>query len=656
MRTAWVLLACVPVALAGPPDVAVIHPVQREVFDHVDIAGRIEASQSVKIRARVSGYLEKMHFKEGSLVKTGDLLFQIDDRLQRAELDKAQAEVKKAEAGLKLAQSDHDRVVKLGKMDVAREEADRYLAVLDQAKATVAAAQAALAEAKLNLGFTRIASPIDGRIGRTSVDVGNLVREADGLAAVYALDPVYAVIDLDERTLLSLRRFLRDRDDRTVSVAVALTGDEGFPRQAKLDLIDPVVDPKTGTIRARAVLPNPTDEMRPGQFVRVRVQLGERHAAVLLPEEPIERAGADGFRVLVVNEKNVIEERRIEVGARHDGLYVVTGLTEGDRVVRDPRGLKAGDEVRPRDKKGTPADSKPKGTGPLSGPPRPPAALPGTGPALVVTATYPGANTTVLEDTVAAPIGRQIDGLEGMTHRLTACADDGTVRMTLLFPKGTDLNRAMVLAQNRVALAEPALPDLVRRLGITVRKRGVYLGAVAIVSPSDRYDRTYLMNYTSLQVRDELARVAGIADATFYGDAEPGPRVHMHLDPDKLAAIGLTAADVTAAVQQQNVAVESSRAGPIIQGQVSDPEALGEIVIKADKDGRTIRLRNVARLEMVSGFGTTATVDGKAAAVLLVSRLPDSDAKDAAKALKARVAELAKHLPEGLEIKVIDGD
>jgi RND family efflux transporter MFP subunit len=658
MRATWVLLACASATMAAPPEVAVIHPVQREVFDHADLTGRLEASTSVELRARVPGYLEKIHFKEGSLVKKGELLFQIDDRVQRVELDRAEAEVKKAEAGLKVAQLDYDRIVKLGKIDVAREEAERYAAVLEQAKAALAAVRASAAVARLNLEYTRVAAPIDGRIGRTNADAGNLVRDGDALAFIYAVDPVYVYADLDERTYLRLRRILRDRGDGKSMVGIALTDEKGFPRQARLDFVDPTVDPKTGTVRVRAVLPNPKDELRPGQFARVRIPLGEPHAALLLPEEPIQRAGADGFRVFVVTDKNVVAEQPVQLGPKHDGLYVIAaGLKEGDRVIRDPRGLKVGDEVKPQPAKAGPAASpKSKETGPHAPPARPPAEFPGSGPALVITAVYPGANTTVLENTIAAPIGRQLDGLEGMTHRFTACADDGTVRMPLLLAKGTDLNKAMVQAQNRLALAEPALPELVRRQGITIRKRGVYLAAVAIVSPNDRYDRTFLMKYASLQVRDELGRVAGIGDVAFYGDAEAGSRVRMHLDQDKLAALGLTAADVNAAVQLNNITVESGRAGAVVQGRVSDPESLGEIGVKANKDGRTIHLRDVARLEVTTGFETTASLDGKAVAVLLVSRLPDADTKEAAKALKARVAELGKRLPDGLEIKFIDAE
>jgi RND family efflux transporter MFP subunit len=603
--------------------------------------------------------VDKVQFKDGAAVKKGELLLQLDDRVQRAELDRAQAESKRAEAGLKRAEADRARTAKLVEAKAATaEELDKATAAVEEAKASLLAGRAAAEVAKLNLEFTRIAAPTDGRIGRANATAGNLVRDADVLATIYALDPLNVAFDLDERTALRLMRYKRDRGDAKVTVGLALTGDEGFPRKAGVDFVDPSVDPRTGALRVRAVLPNPKEEVRPGQFVRVRVPLGDPRKALVVPETALGQAGGEYF-VLVVNDKNVLERRPVRAVQADDTLAEVqAGLKADDRVVRDQARYRAGDEVKPQLVKDPPA-AAPKSNGPRpSGPARPLPELPGTGPALVVTATYPGATAQVVEETVAGPIGQELNSMEKVTHHVLACADDGTMRLTLLFEKGTDLNLAQVLAQNRIALALPKLPDVVRQNGIAVKKRGVYLAAVALVSPTDRYDRLYLANYAKIQLRDELARVPGMADATFYGDTEPEKQVRLVVDRERMAALGLTTSDVANALREQGLSVEvpagSRHLAITLTGRLADPEGLKDIILKTGKDGERVRLWAVARVEMAEGWGNTTALDGKPAVILLVSRLADVDPKATAKALRDRLAELAKVLPEGVEAKVID--
>ena len=341
----------------------------------------------------------------------------------------------------------------------------------------------------------------------------------------------------------------------------------------------------------------------------------------------------------------------------HGLAEVKAGLTADDRVVRDPARHRAGQEVKPQPVTDRPA--KPRGLGRTPPrPARPPADFSGPGPALVVTATYPGASAEVVEGTVAGPIGQELNGLEKVTHHVLACADDGTMRLTLLFEKGTDLNRAQVVAQNRIAQALPKLPEVVRQNGITVKKRGVHLAAVALVSPNDRYDRVYLANYAKLQLRDELARVPGMADATFYGDTEPGKQVRLVVDRERMAALGLTISDVANALRDQGLSVEvppgARHLAITFTGRLADPDGFKDIILKAGKDGERVRLGAVARVEEAEGWGNTTALDGKPAVILLVSRLPDADPKAAAKALRDRLAELAKGLPDGVEVKVID--
>jgi hypothetical protein len=418
------------------------------------------------------------------------------------------------------------------------------------------------------------------------------------------------------------------------------------------------VDPKTGTLRVRAVLPNPKEEVRPGQFVRVRVPLSDPRKALVIPEAALSQAKG-GYFVLVVNDKNLLEERAVQVVRADDDLAEVqAGLKGDDRVVRDPGRHRAGDEIKPQPVKDPPA-AAPKSKGPRPpAPARPLPELPGAGPALVVTTTYPGATAEVVEDTVAGPICQELNGLEKVTHHVLACADDGTMRLTLLFEKGTDLNLAQVVAQNRIAQALPKLPEVVRHNGITVKKRGVHLAAVALVSPTDRYDRVYLANYAKLQLRDELAHVPGMADVIFYGDTEPGKQVRLVVDRERMAAFGLTTSEVANALREQGLSVEVSSGGRHLAitftGRLVDADGFKEIILKAGKDAERVKLGAVARVEEIEGWGNTTALDGKPTAILLVSRLTDADPKAAAKALRDRIAELAKVVPEGAELRVID--
>jgi RND family efflux transporter MFP subunit len=453
-------------ALAGaaPPEVRVSRPIVREVADQEDFTGRTEASTTVEVRARVAGYLEKVHFEEGAEVKKGDALFQLDDRPYRAEMEKAQAEVARAEARLKLAEAENRRATKLLQTKaISPEEVDKIAASLEVERAGVQVARAELDRARLNLEFTRIASPIDGKAGQALVGVGNFIGTGAGrgnvLTTVAALHPLHVYFHVDEKTLVRLQRLSRERKDKgeKVAVGLGLAGEAGYPRQAIIDFSDNRVDAETATVQVRAVLPNPKGEVYPGQFVRVRLTLGPARKALLVPDAGVTRTSA-GARVLVVNDKNILEERPVKLGPLAGGLRVIEeGLGPNDWVVVGGLpGLKAGDEIKPRREKmpagAAPGEElRPGGTG--WRPPLP--EFPGVGPALLVTTIYPGANARTVQETVAAPIEKQLDGLEGVVHRFLVCTDEGEMRLTLTFKKGTDLNTAMVLARNRVALAEP---------------------------------------------------------------------------------------------------------------------------------------------------------------------------------------------------------
>jgi len=665
MRYAIIVLAFTPALIAAPPDVAVCRPVEREVTDFAEFTGRIEPSASVDVRARVSGFLDRVLFKEGSEVKKGDLLFQLDDRLQRAEMTKVQAEVTRAEARLKQAEADHQRIVKLvDAKGAGRDELDKAAAALAEAKASVEVARATLEVAKLNLDYTRIAAPISGRIGRSRVDAGNVVRgdgDKDGaLATIIVADPVHVAFDVDERTQLRLRRLFRERGrgDEKVPVSVGLADEKDHTRTASVDFVDPRVDPETGAVRMRAVLANPKGDIIPGQFARVRVPIGAPRKALLVPGSSIVRAGLEAS-VLVVSDKNTLAEAIVRPGALFGQLRVIEeGLKADQWFVLDPRGRKAGDAIKPRRESAPPEKLKPEDPG-VFATPSPVPELPGSGPAIVITADYPGATAQAVAEAVAGPIEAKLDGLAGVVHRVLACTDDGKMRITLVLKRGTDLNKASVETQKCVSLAEPTLPDEVRRVGVKVAKRPVHLLAVALRAPDGRFDRRYLARYAETWVRDELAHVADVAAVTFFGDPAPGPQVRLEIDPDRLKALGLTSTDVANALRDQNLAVSAgtgARLAITVTGRVADLDKVGDVAIKSGKAGQMVFVKDVGRPEVVSAWGSVTGLDGKPCTILLVARAADVDAAATAKAVRSRLAELAMNFPVGIEYKIIEDE
>lgn len=324
-------------ATAAPPapSVTTARVVVRDVPDSATFTGRVEAVDSVDIRPRVGGYVESVHFKEGGLVRRGDLLFQIDARPFEAEVQRLAAERRQAVAELDLARSLKDRAERLlARNAISREEADKSTADAAVAAARLAAVKAQLAAAKLDLSFTRVTAPIAGRVSRAIVTSGNLVDSSTLLTTVVSDDPVYVYFDADEQTYLEhVERPGRGSDARDAPVYVGLIDERGYPHAGRLDFVDNRVDASQGTIRARAVLDNPDGRFTPGLFARVKLLSPERHRAALVDDRAV---GTDLGRkfVLVVDEGNVVRYRTIETGRMVDGLRVVErGVNAGDRVV-----------------------------------------------------------------------------------------------------------------------------------------------------------------------------------------------------------------------------------------------------------------------------------------------------------------------------------
>jgi RND family efflux transporter MFP subunit len=324
----------------GAPEVQVSLPVSATVTDYEDFPGRLVAVNSVEVRARVTGYLEKVYFTEGSDVKKGELLFEIDPRPYQAELSRAEGNVVQSEGRLKRLEGDYERAQGLlSKGTISKEELARITGDLTEAQGSVMVNKAARDLAALNVGFTKVRAPLSGRISNRSIDPGNLVKADDtSVTSIVSLNPIYAYFDLDERSLLRLKRLIREKKvnwslEDGLPVALGLIDEEGFPHSGTVNFADNRVDADTGTWRLRGRFDNKDNALAPGLFVRVRMPIGEPFQATLIAEEALGTDQGQKF-VYVVDEEGRVEYRRIKVGRLQGGLRVVIdGLALGEKVV-----------------------------------------------------------------------------------------------------------------------------------------------------------------------------------------------------------------------------------------------------------------------------------------------------------------------------------
>jgi multidrug efflux pump subunit AcrB len=272
---------------------------------------------------------------------------------------------------------------------------------------------------------------------------------------------------------------------------------------------------------------------------------------------------------------------------------------------------------------------------------------------IVIETSYPGANARVVADTVAAPIEQQVNGVEGMLYLHSRSTDDGNYSLTVTFTPDTDPNMAQVLVQNRVALAEPVLPEEVRRLGVTIRKKSPdLLALVVLVAPDGKYDQLYLGNYATTQLRDELARVPGVAEVGLLGRRETALTIRPA--PDNLRARGLTVADVVTALEAQNLKILGGNDAQLTAdalGRLTDPREFSDIILKASPEGKIVYLRDVATIELGAASNTSDfRADGKPAVALTSHPLPGSDRAATRELIRAKLDELRKLLPDGLDL------
>jgi RND family efflux transporter MFP subunit len=334
-----------PAAAPGLPVVTVAAPVEQAVTDRVDFTGRTAAVESVQLRARVGGYLQKVEYKEGDDVKKDQVLFRIDPRPYQAEMDQAQARVKSAQAQLTQAASEYERNRRLRAMTpgaVSLEDVEKSLRTRDVAAASLEAARANVTLKQLNLDFTNVLSPIDGRADKADTTLGNLVsanlNDATILTNVVRLDPMYAYFDVDELTMLRIVKMIQDgkmpaREEKAPEVQMGLGLGTDYPLRGTIDFVSNHINPSTGAISVRGTFPNKDRFLRPGLFVRVRVPLGGPHKALLVNDRALGTNQGQKF-LYVLDDQNKVGYRPVTVGDLHGGLReVVDGLKAGERVV-----------------------------------------------------------------------------------------------------------------------------------------------------------------------------------------------------------------------------------------------------------------------------------------------------------------------------------
>ena len=351
--------AAPPSAGAAPEVVIVSKPVTRVVTDYFEFPGQTSAVGDVEIRARVTGYLIKVNFEDGQNVKKGDLLYEIDPRPYEAALDKAKGELVRLYALLEKAKADVARSERLRPSGaISQDDYEQRKATMKVHEASIQTAKAAVRDAQLNLEYTKIAAPIDGRVSRTRITEGNLVQpgtnDAAILTTVVTRNPIYVYFSVDEQALLKYQElaFKRGQElhpkrlkDLKIPVEIGMADEKGFPHAGIIDFADNKVDRTTGTLRVRGIFKNDNEYLTPGLYVHVRIPFGDPHESLLAPERAIQRDQAEKY-LLVVKKKDVkkkdngaeaeeiVEYRKVKTGALRDGLRVIeAGIGRDDWIV-----------------------------------------------------------------------------------------------------------------------------------------------------------------------------------------------------------------------------------------------------------------------------------------------------------------------------------
>jgi multidrug efflux system membrane fusion protein len=357
-------------AMPPPPPVTVAQVIQKEVSDWKEYTGRLEASDSIVVMPRTSGYVVSVGFEDGAHVKKGDLLFQIDYRTVRAEVQRLTAEVTRSEAEIELSERDLKRAESLRKKNaISQEQLDNSRTRLTQAIAAAESAKADLRRTKVLDAITTVKAEFDGQVSNARVKVGSSVIAGNTvLTTLVSTDKTHAYFDVDEKTFARLQALGNGKrlDEMNIPVFMGLAGEANYPHQGVIDFVDNQVDIATGTIRLRAVFSNEAGKFTPGMFARVKMQIGENYQGTLVDEKAIVTDLSHKY-VLVLGENNILQYRPVQLGAKFEGMRIIlSGLSAGEKIVVKGQGLPnvfPGMPVAPTEAEMAPADSDPKSQG-----------------------------------------------------------------------------------------------------------------------------------------------------------------------------------------------------------------------------------------------------------------------------------------------------
>ena len=575
---------------------------------------------------------------------------------------------------------------------LSEKELDAAVAANDSAQAQVKAAEAAVKTAELNLGYTEVRSPIDGVMSRALIRIGGVVTAYTTLlTTVYQTDPMYANFSVGEQRLLQVQRELgRPLDQHNPSqrqFRLLLADGSEYELPGTMNFVDAAVDLGTDTLALRLTVPNPKQFLHAGQYVRVVVATRERPNALLLPQRAVQLLQDKNY-VWIVDSAGTAQQRDVKMGQQQGSDWVVEeGLAPGDVVVIDgTQKLKSGTPVRIQ-----PARRARRGAarfvsnffidrpifatvlaivitlaGLIAFLLLPVARFPQiTPPSVVVSATFPGADASTIEQSVAAPIETQVNGVPNMIYMDSRSSNDGSYTLNVTFEVGTAQDIAAVDVQNQVAIAQRQLPPDVLRQGVSITKRQPQpLIFVAIEASDPRYDYLFLSNFATLQVFDSLARVQGVGQVLQFGARDYGMRIW--LDPGKMSRLGVTTADISSAINEQNVVAPAGIVGAepappgqqmtytvTVHGRLRSVQEFENVVLKAGPNGSIVRLRDVARIELAAtDYTRSSRLNGKPVALLGVYQLPDANALEVSKKVRATLEQLAEHFPRGIRYTI----